>query len=249
MSAEGSTASGRGRRRDEPPRRCGAGKRVESSRSSGVAPTPPSARRAEFTMPPSRSTTHATETSAKSPGRRANSSKAVPTSAAVDGKKTQDVSSSSGSAAVIRKPSKKSSAATVRSPLGCAGRPSRPEQPTRRELGRRIGVGDRPADRAAVADRRMADVGNRFRQQWTLRRDLAIALQVRLGRHSADSEGSVVDLVMAKLVERIDVHHTIRPGQAHVHQRDQALPASENLDLIAARGQRFQGLVREFARS
>ena len=77
------------------------------------------------------------------------------------------VRTSSGASAVSRKPVKKSSAAGIsRSPPGPRATKRRPQrQQRRRQVGRRVAVGDRAADRAPVAHLRVADLARDVGQQ------------------------------------------------------------------------------------
>ena len=76
---------------------------------------------------------------------------------------------SSGSIAVSKKPMKNSAAAISRRPAGPWTTSVRIQrQHRRRQVGRRVGVGERAADRAAVADLRVADRPAACGEQWRL---------------------------------------------------------------------------------
>ena len=62
----------------------------------------------------------------------------------------------------------------------------------RRQLGRRIGEGDRAAERAAVADRGVADMRHRQRDQRRVPGDLGGALGLRVTRQRADLDHAVL---------------------------------------------------------
>ena len=108
--------------------------------------------------------TAATPTMAQSWARRLNFWNDQPAPPAL-GTRTS-VSSSSGASAVSRKPWKKSVAAMVRSPDRAARHERAAEgEHHRGQVGRRVAVGQRAADRAAVAHLRVADLAGRVGQQ------------------------------------------------------------------------------------
>ena len=61
----------------------------------------------------------------------------------------------------------------------------------RRQLRRRVGVGDRPADRAAVADLEVSDERERLGQQGHRLTDGGVVLDGALGRHGLDRDRAV----------------------------------------------------------
>ena len=96
-----------------------------------------------------------------------------------------------GPSAVSNRPLKKSSALTVRLPLVPGDLDLAAErQQARRQFGRRIGEGDRAAERAAVADRRMADMRHGERDQRRVPGDLGGALGLDVAGQRADLDCS-----------------------------------------------------------
>ena len=96
---------------------------------------------------------------------------------------------SSGASAVLNGPVKNSAAGIARAPPG----PDDAELGVEREhdrgqLGGRVGVGEAAADRAAVADRRVADEPARLGHQRRARADRRGALDRRLPRQRADRQ-------------------------------------------------------------
>ena len=98
----------------------------------------------------------------------------------------------------------------------------------------RIGLAQRPADRAPVAHDRIGDhtlgvvqhrevlAGDRRRQE------------VGVAGHRADDEVVAVDGDRAELAGQIvDVDQVLRPGEAELHHRQQAVPAGDHARLRA----------------
>ena len=100
------------------------------------------------------------------------------------------VSISPGPTAVSKTPVKKSAAATVRSPSGPAITNSASEREHhRRQVGRRVAVGERAADRAAMPHLRVADHARRRRDDRAVLLDERVAVHDRLvARQRPDRE-------------------------------------------------------------
>ena len=59
----------------------------------------------------------------------------------------------------------------------------------------------------------------------------------------ADPQFSVVHADVPQLGKPTDVHERRRAGETEVHHRDQALPAGEELGVVAELGQQRHGLL------
>src|SRR3954470_16839912 len=105
---------------------------------------------------------------------------------------------------------------------------------TRRQFGGGIRVGERAADGAAVADRRMRDVRHRERDQRGVSGDFRGMLQRGVARERPDLDSAVfhADVVEA---DAIDVDQQRRVRQPHVQRGDQALAAREQLRVARMR--------------
>ena len=137
-------------------------------------------------------------------------------------------SSSSGSRAVISGAWKSSSALDERPPRARADVEARVERGQRdRQLGGRVGVGDRAADRAAVADRRVGDVGDGAGEQRPATRDDARALERRLAGERADAQRPARPPHGREVVDPVEVHDRRRAREAEVEQRHERLAARE----------------------
>ena len=157
--------------------------------------------------------------------------------------KRMAMSTSSSASAVVQVPTKKSAAGTVRAPAGPAIVELGVEgERDGRVLGGRVGVGDRPADRAAVADLEVADQRRGRGQE----RHVAMSLPTstspggpshrpRRARSTRSSRRSDATRPMSTSV--------CEPGQPEVEHRDQALAAGEHLGLVAEFGEQRDDLV------
>src|SRR6185437_13751765 len=97
----------------------------------------------------------------------------------------------------------------------------------------RIVVRDAAADRATIADRRMRDIGRRFRQQRPTGADLRIAQQVRMTHQRAEGQTSVSRLDAVEFFDAIDVDQHGRADDTAVEHRHQALPARQHAAVAA----------------
>ena len=103
-----------------------------------------------------------------------------------------------------------------------------------RQLRARVGVGERPRDRSAVARDDVADV-----------REAAVAERGSSGERGLPDERATREqpssrAIVVKFVNTIDVYQDRRTGQAHVEERDEALPAGEHLCVVAVLGQQVE---------
>ena len=171
---------------------------------------------------------------AKSPWRRATSSTANPQRPVQIGK-PMPARISSSSSAVDHVPVK-NSAAGIDAP---AARRHGLELGVEREgdrgqLGRRVGVGERAADRAAVADLEVPDQRERPRQQRDRRRRPSasrstVAWVVDAPIHTVVRRGCSMPRSSST---RREVDDVLEHGEAHRQQRDEALPAGEHLGVV-----------------
>ena len=124
-----------------------------------------------------------------------------------------------------------------------AARPARDElgverEHDRREVGRRVAVRDRTADRAAVAHLRVADPGGGLPDQRAVLREHRIAHELCVPRERADRDPVAVVADVAQLVEPADVDEQRRTREAQAHERNERVPAGEELRVLVAAEQR-----------
>jgi hypothetical protein len=102
-----------------------------------------------------------------------------------------------------------------------------------RKLGGRVGVCDAPADRPAVPDLRVGDVGHRLGHQRRPRRDQGAPLGVPLPRHRADADSARRQRREPRQrVDPVQVDDHRGPREPEVEQRDQTLPTREHLRFV-----------------
>src|SRR5262245_4555143 len=103
----------------------------------------------------------------------------------------------------------------------------------RRQLGRRIGEGERAADCAAVADRGVTDVRKRQSDERRRLRNLGGAFRLRVAHQRADFDMRVSQRDAVEPADAVDVDQQRRLAQPHVERRDQALSACEQPRIVA----------------
>ena len=145
---------------------------------------------------------------------------------------------SSGPTADSKKPVKKSSAFTSRGPDG----PAIDERHSQREcgggqVGRRVGVHERAADRAAVADLPVADQAGDMRQQRNAVGEQRGVHDVGVTGGRADGDVAVVLADVGQLRDAGDVDEDGRVRQAQLHHRQQRMAAGEELGVVTVLGQ------------
>jgi hypothetical protein len=113
----------------------------------------------------------------------------------------------------------------------------------RRQVAGRVGVRDRAAERAAVADRRVGHGLRRLGEQTGVRLDQVGGHDLVVRRHRADDQGVAVLTDAAHLLDPTDVDEDGRVGEPQPQQGDQRLTAREDLAVLAGLGQRRDGLV------
>ena len=104
-----------------------------------------------------------------------------------------------------------------------------------RQLGGRIGERDRAAERAAVADRRMADMRHGARDQRRVLRDDRRAFGRGVAHQGADLHAAVAARDAVETGNAVDVHQEARRVEPHVERGDQALAARQHARPVAAR--------------
>ena len=175
--------------------------------------------------------------SAKSPLRRATSSTAKPVLPDHTGKCTA-VRISSSPTVVVHVPTKNSDAGTRRVPLVPADLELGVErQRDRRQLRRGVGVGDRPADGAAVADLEVTDERDRLGEQRHRLAGRRVVLDRALRRHRLDRERAVRTGDPAQVVDPVEVDDVLEAREPQRQHRHQALPAGQHLGLVAVLGE------------
>src|SRR5919198_6278040 len=95
------------------------------------------------------------------------------------------------------------------------------------ELGGRIELAERAAERAAVARLAMTDLQHGLVQQRTALADAAIELDIPLASHGTDNESLAFLLDVGKGGDAIQVDNVLRRGEPHVEQRHERLAAGE----------------------
>ena len=89
----------------------------------------------------------------------------------------------------------------------------------RREVAGRVGVGDRPADRAAVAHLRITDVARRMSEQGNVLGEHFRDLDVAVPREGADGDVIAILADVREVGEPADVDEHAGLGEAQLHQR------------------------------
>ena len=168
----------------------------------------------------------ATLTTAKSPWRRACST----TTASVPKPSGNSTASSIsvGSSAVVYGPWKNASASSSRRPARPDDAQARAERHrAERHLAGRIGVAQRAAERAAIADLAVADERDGLREQRDPLADNRRRLQRRVPGERPDAHHAVARHDAIEPGNPVDVDDRRRPQEPHAQERHEALPARE----------------------
>src|SRR5581483_6083032 len=106
-----------------------------------------------------------------------------------------------------------------------------------RQLRRRIGVRDAPADGAAVADGAVPDVADGVNEERAVARHKRRALRVALADERAEAElaGRGILGDGGEAGDVVDVDDQLRPREPEVQERDEALAAREDLRVVSVR--------------
>ena len=155
------------------------------------------------------------------------------------------VRTSAGSMAVVSRSIKNSRAGTRLSPASPRKTIVQSSAVAhRRVLGRGVGVGQAAADGAARPGRQVTDQLGRLEQQRRVSLDQIGGADFPLPGHRADGDMVVAVLDEGEPVDAIEVDQGFRPGQSEVKDRDQTLPARQNLRVRAVTGQQVERLVQ-----
>ena len=103
---------------------------------------------------------------------------------------------------------------------------------------RRIGMGQAAADSAAIAHLHVADESGRLGQHRAVARDQRVVQDFVVTRARANPQRVAIFPYVAAAVDAIEAEHDARPHQPQRHHRHQAHPAREQLDVVAAFGQK-----------
>ena len=117
-----------------------------------------------------------------------------------------------------------------------------------RQLRGWIGVGEASADSASIADVDMPDLADSRGQQRPALSDDGRALDRPLPGHGAEGQSTILNLQKRQLGHSVQVDQMRGPGQAEIHERHEALPASERLRFVAQLGQGGQRFVERCRR-
>ena len=110
------------------------------------------------------------------------------------------------------------------------------------EFRRRIEMAQRAAQRAAIARLPVADVRKRRLQQRTVPPDIGRELDFALPRHGADLQCAVLDTDIGQLADLVEIDQVIGHGKTEIHHRHQRLPAGEHARVLV-RGEQTDGVV------
>ena len=118
--------------------------------------------------------------------------------------------------------------------VGTLGDVRGPErQRGRRQVAGRVGMGDRAADRATVADRGIPDVARRVGEQRDMLGEQRRRLDVAVPRERTDGDVVAGVADVREVGDPADVDEHGRLSEAQLHQRQQAVPAGKKLGVVA----------------
>ncbi len=116
-----------------------------------------------------------------------------------------------------------------------------PERDHRRRIVRGgIGVGDRAADRPAVANGWIPDQRGDFGKDGELRFHQSGRLDIPVGGHGADCEHVAVLLDSREPGNLAQIDQVLGLGQPQLHHRDQAVAAREQLGVVLVLAEKLQ---------
>ena len=108
-------------------------------------------------------------------------------------------------------------------------------------------MGERPADRAAVADLEVPDQRDGAGQERHEPSDIGIVLDRGLGRGGTDPHGPVAFVDAPKFLDTAQVDDVPEHGKAHRQQWDEALATGQDLDVVEI-GQQLEDAVDRVGR-
>ena len=112
----------------------------------------------------------------------------------------------------------------------------------------RVGVGNRPAHRATIADLEVTDVRQGGRQQRDGGGDLCIVFGSGLADNRTDSQRRTDPLDPVQALDHVQVDEMFEGRKPQRQQRDQTLSTSERLDCISVFSEQGCDLVQPFGR-
>ena len=112
-----------------------------------------------------------------------------------------------------------------------------------RQVGGRIAVRDRSADRAAVPNLVVADLGGDGARHAALAREHVARLEVAVTRERADRDVIARVADVRQVADPADVDEHGRRREPQLHQREQRHAAREELGVFAVLGDQRDGLV------
>ena len=101
------------------------------------------------------------------------------------------------------------------------------------QVARRVAVGDRATDRAAVTHLRIADVAGRMGEQRHVLGEHRALLDVHVPRHRADRDVVAGVADVRQVGQPADVDQHARLGEPQLHERQQAVPTGDELGVLA----------------
>ena len=107
-------------------------------------------------------------------------------------------------------------------------------QQDRGEIGGRVPVRNRAADRAAMTNLRVADQRGRVGDQRAMRSEHRVADERRVARERADRNPVTLLADVAQVVQAADVDEQRRPRDPQSHGRDERVPARQELRVLVA---------------
>ncbi len=101
-----------------------------------------------------------------------------------------------------------------------------------------------PDDRAPVPDLGVADLPGGVGEQRQVAAEQAGRGQVGVSAQRAHRDMTAVVADVAEVTEPADVDQGLRHGQAQLHQREQRMPAGQELRAVAALGRQLKSLIQ-----
>ena len=111
-------------------------------------------------------------------------------------------------------------------------------------LGGGVGMGERAADGAAIADLEMTDERCGAGEQRHAFREISRRLDRGLGRGCADPDAPVPPFDAPQLVDASQIDEMVEDGEPQREERHEALATREHLGAVAELGEQGDGLLR-----